>query len=161
MRRNLSTIIFLFLSPTFVYALGLGDIVANSALNEPLEGRIELLSPLPDELDSLKISLADSKAFARAGVDRPFILGKLKFTLQRSVDDEPDYIRVSSQIPIQEPFLNFLVEVTWSNGHILREYTILLDPPSYDFRSRIERPVEPEGIATNTIQDAVSVDTSR
>ncbi|MCS5551083.1 MAG: hypothetical protein NZ811_06150, partial [Gammaproteobacteria bacterium] len=161
MRRNLSIIIFLFLSPAFVYALGLGDIVANSALNEPLKGRIELLSPLPDELDSLKISLADSTAFAKAGVDRPFILGKLKFTLQRSVDDEPDYIRVSSQMPIQEPFLNFLVEVTWSNGHILREYTILLDPPSYDFRSRIERPVEPEGVATNTNQDAVSVDTSQ
>ena len=87
MRRNLSTIIFLFLSPTFVYALGLGDIVANSALNEPLKGRIELLSPLPDELDSLKISLADSNAFARAGVDRAFILGKLKFTLQRSAYD--------------------------------------------------------------------------
>ena len=161
MRRNLATIIFLFLSPAFVYALGLGDIVANSALNEPLKGRIELLSPLPDELDSLKISLADSAAFAKAGVDRPFILGKLKFTLQRSVDDEPDYIRVSSQIPIQEPFLNFLVEATWSNGRILREYTILLDPPSYDFRSRIERPAEPEGIATNIIQDAVSVDTSQ
>jgi pilus assembly protein FimV len=139
----------------------LGDIVANSALNEPLKGRIELLSALPDELDSLKISLADSTAFAKAGVDRSFILGKLKFTLQRSVDDEPDYIRVSSQIPIQEPFLNFLVEVVWSNGRILREYTILLDPPSYDFRSRIERPAEPEGVATNIIQDAVSVDTSQ
>ena len=161
MRRNLSTIIFLFLSPAFVYALGLGDIVANSALNEPLKGRIELLSPSPDELDSLKISLADSTAFNKAGVDRPFILNKLKFTLQRSVDNEPDYIRVSSQIPIQEPFLNFLVEATWSNGRILREYTILLDPPSYDFRSRIERPAEPEGIATNIIQDAVSVDTSQ
>ena len=122
-----------------MYALGLGDIVANSTLNEPLEGRIELLSPLPDELDSLKISLADSNAFAKAGVDRPSILGKLKFTLQRSLDGEPDYIRVSSQLPVQEPFLNFLVEVTWSNGRILREYTILLDPPSYDFRSRIER----------------------
>ena len=71
MRRTLSAIIFLFLSPAFVYALGLGDIVANSALNEPLKGRIELLSPSPDELDSLKISLADSNAFARAGVDRP------------------------------------------------------------------------------------------
>ena len=161
MRRNLLTITFLFLSPAFVYALGLGDIVANSTLNEPLEGRIELLSPLPDELDSLKISLADSNAFAKAGVDRPSILGKLKFTLQRSLDGEPDYIRVSSQLPVQEPFLNFLVEVTWSNGRILREYTILLDPPSYDFRSRIERTVEPEGIATNTIQDAVSADTSQ
>ena len=161
MRRNLSTIIFLFLTPAFVYALGLGDIVANSALNEPLKGRIELLSPSPDVLDSLKISLADSTAFDKAGVDRPFILNKLKFTLQRSVDNEPDYIRVSSQIPIQEPFLNFLVEATWSNGRILREYTILLDPPSYDFRSRIERPAEPEGIATNIIQDAVSVDTSQ
>ena len=70
----------------------------------------QLLSASADELDSLKINLADSDTFAKAGIDRPFILGKLNFTLQRSIDSEPDVIRVSSQLPIQEPFLNFLIE---------------------------------------------------
>ena len=92
MKRFLSTIAFLFLSPVVVYALGLGDVVVNSALNQPLDGKIELLSPSPDDLDSLKIGLADSNAFAKAGIDRPFSLSKLKFNLRRSIDDGDDYL---------------------------------------------------------------------
>ncbi|MAJ91575.1 MAG: hypothetical protein CMF40_05230, partial [Legionellales bacterium] len=139
MKKILYLLILILFNPNSVYAFGLGDVVVNSALNEPLEGRIQLLSASADELDSLKINLADSDTFAKAGIDRPFILGKLNFTLQRSIDSEPDVIRVSSQLPIQEPFLNFLIEVSWANGRILREYTILLDPPSYDFKSKINR----------------------
>ena len=101
MRRSLPIFIFLLLSPAVLYALGLGDVAVNSTLNQPLKGRIELLSPSPDELDSLKINLADGNAFAKAGVDRPFLLGKLKFNLQRSVDDGPDYISISTQAPIR------------------------------------------------------------
>ena len=126
MKRFLSTIAFLFLSPVVVYALGLGDVVVNSALNQPLDAKIELLTPSPDDLDSLKIGLADSNAFAKAGIERPFGLSKLKFNLRRSVDDSDDYISITTQAPIQEPFLNFLIEATWGNGRILREYTVLL-----------------------------------
>ena len=97
----------------------------NSALNEPFDARVQLLSPTADELDSLNVGLADSEAFARAKIDRPFILSNLKFALRRSPDDGPDYIRVFSQEPIREPFLNFLVEVSWSNGRLFREYTVL------------------------------------
>ena len=82
MRLILSIITFLFLNPTTLYALGLGNVTVDSTLNQPLKGRIELLSASPDELDSLKIDLADGDAFAKAGIDRPFILGKLKFNLQ-------------------------------------------------------------------------------
>ena len=108
----------------------------NSALNEPFDARIHLLSPTADELDSLTVNLADSEAFARAKLDRPFILSKLKFSVRRAVDDGPDYIRVYSQDSIREPFLNFLVEVSWSNGRLFREYTVLLDPPLYDPNAR-------------------------
>jgi pilus assembly protein FimV len=132
MKRIFYIVILLALTPTLVNAFGLGNLDLNSALNEPFDARIQLLSPTADELDSLKINLADSEAFARAKVDRPFILSKLKFALRRSVDDGPDYIRVFSQDPIREPFLNFLVEVSWSNGRLFREYTVLLDPPLYD-----------------------------
>ena len=156
----LSTIAFLFISPVVVYALGLGDVVVNSALNQPLDGKIELLSPSPDDLDSLKIGLADSNAFAKAGIDRPFSLSKLKFNLRRSVDDSDDYISITTQAPIQEPFLNFLIEATWGNGRILREYTVLLDPPSYDFRTRMEQIVKTEEVAVNTIQDSTTEYTS-
>ena len=161
MRRILATITLLLLSPTAVVALGLGDVTVDSTLNQPLKGQIELLSPSPDELDSLKINLADGDAFAKAGIDRPFILGKLKFNLQRSVDDGPDYISVSTQTPIREPFLNFLVEANWSNGRILREYTILLDPPSYDFRTRVEKQIKSEEIIADVTQPSISEEISQ
>ena len=139
MKKIFYLLILILFSPAYVNAFGLGDVVVGTALNEPLEGRIELLSASPDELDSLAVTLADGETFTKAGIDRPFILSKLRFDLVRSTDSRPDYIRVSSQLPIQEPFLNFLIEVSWINGRILREYTILLDPPSYDFRSKINR----------------------
>ncbi|MEM6998408.1 MAG: FimV/HubP family polar landmark protein [Pseudomonadota bacterium] len=132
MKRIFYFVILLAFTPTLVNAFGLGKLDLNSALNEPFSARIQLLSPTADELDSLKISLADSEAFARAKIDRPFILSKLRFELRRSVDDGPDYIRVYSSDPIREPFLNFLIEVSWSNGRLFREYTVLLDPPLYD-----------------------------
>jgi pilus assembly protein FimV len=132
MKRIFYIVILLVFTPALVHAFGLGKLDLNSALNEPFDARIQLLSPTADELDSLKVNLADSEAFARAKVDRPFILSKLRFELRRSVDDGPDYIRVYSQDPIREPFLNFLVEVSWSNGRLFREYTVLLDPPLYD-----------------------------
>lgn len=131
MKRLLYFVLFA-LTPALANAFGLGNLDLNSALNEPFDARVQLLSPTADELDSLKISLADSDAFARAKIDRPFILSKLRFDLRRSVDGGPDYIRVYSQEPIREPFLNFLVEVSWSNGRLFREYTVLLDPPLYD-----------------------------
>ncbi len=136
MKRKFYIVILLALVPALVNALGLGNLDLNSALNEPFDARIQLLSPTADELDSLRVSLADSDAFARAKIDRPFILSKLKFSLRRSIDDGPDYIRVYSQDPIREPFLNFLVEVSWSNGRLFREYTVLLDPPLYDPNAR-------------------------
>ena len=111
MRSPVPTIVFLLLSPAIVFALGLGDIVVNSALNQPLKARVELLSASPDELDSLKVVLADSNTFAKAGIDRPYILGKLRFDIQRSDDDSPDHISISTQTPIREPFLNFLIEL--------------------------------------------------
>ena len=136
MKRKLYLVILLAISPSIVNALGLGKLDLNSALNEPFDARILLLSPTADELDSLKVGLADSEAFARAKVDRPFLLSKLKFVLHRSVDEGPDYIRVYSKDPIREPFLNFLVDVNWSNGRLFREYTVLLDPPLYDPNAR-------------------------
>lgn len=144
MKRKFYIVILLALLPTFVHALGLGNLDLNSALNEPFDARIKLLSPTADELDSMKIGLADSEAFARAKIDRPFILSKLKFTLRRSPDDGPDYIRVFSQEPIREPFLNFLIEVSWSNGRLFREYTVLLDPPLYDPNARASEFKKPQ-----------------
>ncbi|MEQ8939132.1 MAG: hypothetical protein RLT30_10595, partial [Gammaproteobacteria bacterium] len=131
MKFSLRFILLLSLFPGVAAALGLGNLDLESALNEPFSGKIQLLSASVDELDSLNVALADAEAFDRANIDRPFILSELRFKLIRS-ETGADYIKVSSEQPIREPFLNFLVEVSWANGRLYREYTVLLDPPMYD-----------------------------
>ena len=112
-----------------VHALGLGELSSKSALNQNFQGDITLLSAKADELDTIRVKLADSEAFTRAGVDRPFYLSLLKFEPVLGDKGRP-VIRVTSEFPIREPFMNFLVEVNWPNGRLLREYTVLLDPPT-------------------------------
>ena len=113
-----------------VWAIGLGDINLDSALNEPLRAEIVLLSAAPDELANLKVSLASAETFARYGIDRPFYLQGIEFNVS-SDGANGAVIEVRSRSPITEPFLTFLVEATWSSGRLLREYTVLLDPPTY------------------------------
>jgi len=120
-----------FLLTSKVWALGLGEIRMNSALNAPLRAEIELLSATPEELDNLQVQLASQETFARYGLDRPFYLQGLRFEIVRSGTTEGNYVRVTSATPITEPFLTFLVEAMWSRGRLLREYTVLLDPPTF------------------------------
>lgn len=115
--------------PNTAFTLGLGEIEVNSALNQRLKAEIELLSATPEDTENLIVKLASRKQFTRAGLDRPFLLNDLRF--KSEVVDGVAQIKVSSGNPIREPFLNFLVEIDWPNGHLLREYTILLDPPVF------------------------------
>ncbi|MDJ0741474.1 MAG: peptigoglycan-binding protein LysM, partial [Gammaproteobacteria bacterium] len=108
-----------------VHALGLGELSSKSTLNQNFQGEIALLSVKADELDTVRVKLADQEAFSRAGVDRPFYLSLLKFEPQLTARGKP-VVRVTSEFPIREPFLNFLIEVNWPNGRLLREYTVLL-----------------------------------
>ncbi|MDH3821994.1 MAG: hypothetical protein OEU59_12785, partial [Gammaproteobacteria bacterium] len=113
-----------------VWAIGLGDINLDSALNEPLRAEIELLSATPEELSNLVVSLASADTFDRYGIDRPFYLQEIEFNVLSNGPNGP-VVQVRSRSPITEPFLTFLVEATWSSGRLLREYTVLLDPPTY------------------------------
>ena len=136
MHTKLYSIFLLLLIPSLASALGLGKLKLNSALNEPFDARIRLLSPTAAELDALEVGLADSAAFARVNIDRPAVLGRLRFTLDRA-ERGADTIHITSADPIREPFLTFLIEINWSNGRLFREYTVLLDPPLYDPDKRI------------------------
>ena len=107
-----------------------GKLELLSALNQPFKARVELLSATADELDSLKVSLADQEAFERAGIQRTFLLTSLRFRVEET-ESGSDYIRIHSSESIREPFLNFLLEINWSKGRLFREYTVLLDPPTY------------------------------
>jgi len=120
----------LILCPSLSWALGLGEIHLSSALNEPLRAEIDLISATPDELAALRATLAGRDAFTRYGIDRPQFLTSLVFKVGKS-KDKRDVLFVTSTDAIPEPFVTFLVEVNWSRGRLMREYTLLLDPPIY------------------------------
>lgn len=128
-----------------VLALGLGDIKLESALNQPLRAEVSLLSATDDELQGLKVGIAPPEAFDKAGIDRPAFLSKLRFTVARTPDGEA-VIRITSRDSIREPFLDFLLEVIWANGKLLREYTLLVDPP-VTMAAPAPRPVAPVAAA--------------
>lgn len=124
------TLVFLASMSGGVYALGLGEIKMLSALNQPLRAEINLLSARSGEADGLIATLASQKAFTRAEIARPFVLTQLRFKVLQRQDGEA-YIEITSRNPIVEPFLNFLVEIDWPRGRLVREYTVLLDPPIF------------------------------
>ncbi|BAN47638.1 FimV/HubP family polar landmark protein [Metapseudomonas resinovorans] len=110
-----------------VPALGLGEITLHSALNQPLDAEIELLEVGDLDASEIKVSLASADAFEQAGVDRFIFLNDLRFSPM--IRGSSSRIRVVSNKPVREPYLNFIVEVARPNGRLLREYTLLLDPP--------------------------------
>ena len=125
--------------PVQGFTLGLGEIEVNSSLNQRLSADIELLSATPEDSETLIVKLASRKDFTRAGLDRPYQLNDLRF--KAVIVNGVPHINVSSSSPIREPFLNFLVEVDWPNGHLLREYTVLLDPPVFMMKQPGAAPV--------------------
>ena len=108
-------------------AVGLGEISTYSALNQPLNAQIEMVSTSPDEVGGITVKLAPESVFEQVGITRSPVLNYLRF--KPAVVNGAPVIKVSSDRPIQEPFLNFIVEVSWPKGKLLREYTVLLDPP--------------------------------
>ena len=126
---RLSLLLVLLLSSE-LWAIGLGDIKLDSALNEPLRADIVLLSATPDEIGDLSVTLASAETFARYGIDRPFFLQGLEFNIING-GVGGSVVQIRSRAPITEPFLTFLVEANWPSGRLLREYTVLLDPPTY------------------------------
>ena len=110
-----------------VPALGLGEITLHSALNQPLEAEIELLEVGDLGAQDLRVGLAPAEVFSRSGVERLYFLNDLRFTPM--LGGSRSVIRVVSSRPVREPYLNFIVEVARPNGQLLREYTVLLDPP--------------------------------
>lgn len=111
-------------------ALGLGEMRLDSSLNQPLSATIQLQDAQGLSASDIIVSLAAPDAFEKAGIDRPFFLTDLRFV--PVMENDRLLIRVESTRPVREPYLNFLVELRRPGGRMLREYTVLLDPPLYD-----------------------------
>src|SRR5690554_3625820 len=110
-------------------ALGLGEVELQSALNQPLQAIIQLRDSEGLSPSDVLVSLADAEMFARVGLERPFFLSDLRFT--PVMHNQQLVVRVESSHPVREPYLNFLVQLRRSSGSMLREYTLLFDPPMY------------------------------
>ena len=123
-------VLSLVLAPGAALSLGLGEIRLNSYLNQPLDAEISLSISSPEERESLRVQMASPEAFARYGLARPAYFDDINFRVRASGPSAATIV-VSTSRPVVEPFLTFLVEASWSGGQILREYTVLLDPPVF------------------------------
>jgi pilus assembly protein FimV len=117
----------LFATSSNLYALGLGEIEVQSALNQPMKAVIGLTSTAGTDLSKVKVAVASREAHQRQGISKARVLGNFSFNVDGS-GPQP-VIRVTSVDVIRDPFLTFLLEIEWANGRLLREYTVLIDPP--------------------------------
>ncbi|MFK7886690.1 MAG: FimV/HubP family polar landmark protein [Gammaproteobacteria bacterium] len=133
-RKSVSLLLTaMFSTPLSAFGLGLGDISLDSSLNEPLKAIISIDAVQPGDLTNFKATVATGETFSRYGLDRPDFLNSLRFEI--TVDRGRPELMVRSTEPITEPFVTFLVEANWDSGRLLREYTVLLDPPVFNPQS--------------------------
>ena len=121
--------------PGAAWPLGLGKLTVDSALGQPLSARIELLSATKEELDSLTAKVADPALYRQNNLAYQGVLSRTRVTIERGAGDTA-YLRVTSPTAVTEPYLDLLVDVNWSAGRVVRDYTFLLDPPGYHDRIR-------------------------
>jgi len=126
MRKRLAAALVLFAVLPVAQAAGLGKLTLISALGQPLNAEIELVSLQPGE-EGLTARIASPQAFAQAGIEANPVLSDVRFTIERR--GSTPVLRLRSSQPINEPLLKLLVELTSSSGRQVREYTLLLDPP--------------------------------
>ncbi len=156
-----ATVILLMMAVAFAVpanAQGLGDITVESALNQPLRAHIQLLDVGRFDVSQVKATLATDKEFEIAHVERNTHLALLKFQVEIHKDGTGD-ILVTSTDDISEPFLNFLVGVSWPGGRTLREYTLLLDLPQNSkvaSAAKVSTPVTGAAAQTTASQNATS-----
>lgn len=137
-----------------VFALGLGELNLQSALNQQFKAEIKLTNLRGLQIDEVIPNLASQSDFDRVGVERGYLLTDLRFKVVQA-DGGDLIIHVTSNKLIVEPFLNFIVEVLWPNGRILREYTTLLDPPIFS-ESRVEAITASEAVSRTPISSQSS-----
>jgi pilus assembly protein FimV len=129
MARKLAAIAFSLgcLHAGSVLALGLGDVRLESFLNEPLRASVDLLNMGGLHEDEIKIRLATTEDFDKLGIERNYFLTSITFNVVADGHGGAR-IEISSEEPVLEPYLDFIVEARWPSGRLIREYTVLVDP---------------------------------
>ena len=132
MARKLAAVMFLLggLQATSALSLGLGALQLQSFLNEPLNASVDLLDMGGLHADEVIIRLASRDDFDKFGLDRPYFLSSIKFEVSAQENGAASII-LSSDKPVLEPYLEFILEARWPSGRLLREYTVLIDLPLF------------------------------
>jgi len=149
------SLLALLLLPGISFALGLGDVRLNSPLNAPLDAEIELVNATPEDLATLDAKLASKETFARYGLEWPQFMAGVTVTRDRTPSG--GYIlRIKSLDTVTEPFLTLLIEATWARGRLVREYTVLLDPPVFAPNNVAAAPIAPPAQAPSQNSGEIS-----
>jgi pilus assembly protein FimV len=111
------------------HAFALGRITVQSALGEPLRAEIDITDITADEASSLKTGVAPADTFKAAGLEYTSVVAGVEVHLQRRADGRA-FLRLSSNRPVTEPFVDLILQANWSSGRITRDYTMLFDPPN-------------------------------
>jgi pilus assembly protein FimV len=150
--KQISLAVCFALLPLSSYAAGLGKLNVNSGIGEPLKAEIELLSVTPEELSTLAASIASEDAYAQQGIPRLGIHSNIKVDIAKNADGSP-ILKIHSNQPVSDPYLDMLIQVDWATGRLQREYTVLLDPPGYKPESTSSIPVTlPSTDGSNNVQ---------
>jgi len=131
-----AAVVALGIASTDANAFALGQLKVQSALGEPLRAEIDVTEIAAAEAEGLKINIASADAFKNAGVPYNAALSDVKATLQRRAGGQY-VVRLSGNRPLNDPFVDLLLEANGGSGRIVRDYTVLLDPPAT--RQRIKR----------------------
>jgi pilus assembly protein FimV len=121
--------VFMGTSAPDAHALALGRVTVQSALGEPLRAQVDIPEINAEELSSLKVAIASPAAFRAAGMEFSPAIANVQITLQRHPDGRY-FLRMTSDRPVNDPFIDLILEANWSSGRIVRDYTMLFDPPS-------------------------------
>ena len=128
-------------APFAAHAAGLGRLNVLSPLGQPLNAEIEIVALRPGEEEGLTARVAGQEAFAAAGIEPGAVLNSMRFAIERRGGQR--ILRVTTLQPVNEPFVELLVELQWATGRLVREYTFLLDPPEYKARDALAAAPKP------------------
>ncbi|WP_349744362.1 FimV/HubP family polar landmark protein [Roseateles cavernae] len=123
------------------WSLGLGKLTVQSSLGETLKAEIDVSSLTAEEAGTLKVRIAPPDSYRATGVEYNAVLTGTQVQLERRSDGRP-VLRINSDRAVQEPFVDVILELTWSSGRLVREYTLLFDPPN------LARPSAPPAVTT-------------
>jgi pilus assembly protein FimV len=127
-RHHLALAAALLVASSGAHALGLGKLSVQSALGETMRAEIDVTSLTPEEAATLKVRVAPPESYRTSGVEYNPVLTSTQVQVVRN--NGRTVLRVSSDRSVQEPFVDVILEVTWASGRLVREYTLLFDPPS-------------------------------